>query len=83
MTLLLTADDRRELIRRARSRKSRANEDVPTRPGDPPAGWWRVVRDGHGTVGCYPDYVSRWKQRFEADRVAGLRAKYAADSRKT
>ncbi len=28
------------------------------------------------TVGCYPDYVSRWKQRFEAERLAGLRAKY-------
>ena len=27
-------------------------------------------------VGCYPDYVSRWKQRFEAERLAGLRAKY-------
>ena len=27
-------------------------------------------------VGCYPDYVSRWKQRFESQRLAGLRARY-------
>jgi transposase len=27
-------------------------------------------------VGCYPDYVSRWKQRFETERLEGLQAKY-------
>src|ERR671913_1412044 len=27
-------------------------------------------------VCCYPDYVSRWKQRFEAERLAGLNARY-------
>jgi transposase len=75
MALMLTADDRRELERRARSRKSRANEDVRR------AQVILLLADGAsfatvtGTVGCYRDYVSRWKQRFEADRVAGLRAK--------
>ena len=28
------------------------------------------------TVGCYPDYINRWKQRFETERLPGLRAKY-------
>ena len=23
-------------------------------------------------VGCYPDYINRWKQRFESERLAGL-----------
>jgi transposase len=27
-------------------------------------------------VGCYPAYVVRWKQRFEASRLAGLDARY-------
>jgi hypothetical protein len=31
-------------------------------------------------VGCYPDYVSHWKQRFETERLVGLRAKYRGQS---
>ena len=27
-------------------------------------------------VGCYPAYIARWKDRFETERLAGLRAKY-------
>ena len=27
-------------------------------------------------VGCFPDYINRWKQRFEREGLAGLRAKY-------
>ena len=27
-------------------------------------------------VGCHPAYVVRWKQRFEAARLAGLEARY-------
>jgi transposase len=27
-------------------------------------------------VSCYPDYISRWKQRFEAAGVQGLQARY-------
>ena len=27
-------------------------------------------------VGCFPDYINRWKQRFETERLPGLRAKY-------
>lgn len=28
------------------------------------------------TVGCYPDYINRWKQRFEQDGLPGLHARY-------
>jgi transposase len=75
MALTLTVDDRRELERRARSRKSRA-EDVRR------AQVILMLADGASfaqvtsTVGCYPDYINRWKQRFEAEGLAGLRAKY-------
>lgn len=75
MALELTADERTELDRRVRSRKIRAED----------ARRARVILmlargDSFSTittaVGCYPDYISRWKQRFEAERLAGLRAKY-------
>ncbi len=71
---MLTANERTELERRLRSWKIRA-EDA-----------WRAQvilmlanRDSFtaitSTVGCYPDYINRWKQRFETERLAGLRAK--------
>ena len=75
MALTLTADERTELEQRVRSRKRRA-EDVRR------AQVILMLANGESfatitaAVGCYPDYVSRWKQRFEADRVAGLRAQY-------
>src|ERR687898_2098282 len=75
MALALTSDERTELERRVRSRKIRA-EDARR------AQVILMLADGESfntitaTVGCYPDYVSRWKQRFEGERLAGLRAKY-------
>ena len=75
MALTLTASERAELERRLRSRKIRA-EDAKR------AQVILMLAKGESfaaittAVGCYPDYVSRWKQRFEAERVAGLRAKY-------
>jgi transposase len=75
MALTLTKDERTELECRVRSRKLRA-EDVRR------ARVILMLADGESfatitaAVGCYPDYVSRWKQRFEAERVPGLRAKY-------
>ena len=75
MALTLTASERAELERRVRSRKIRA-EDAKR------AQVILMLAKGESfaaittAVGCYPDYVSRWKQRFEAERVAGLRAKY-------
>ena len=71
MALTLTADERTELERRVRSRKIRA-EDARR------AQVILMLADGESfttittAVGCYPDYVSRWKQRFEAERLAGL-----------
>jgi transposase len=75
MALTLTDDERSELERRVRSRKIRAED---ARRGQVIL----MLANGESftaitaSVGCYPDYVSRWKQRFEAERVAGLRAKY-------
>jgi transposase len=79
MALSLTSDERSELERRVRSRKIRA-EDARR------AQVILMLADGESfttiraAVGCYPDYVSRWKQRFEADRVAGLQARYRGQS---
>jgi transposase len=75
MALTLTDEERTELERRVRSRKMRV-EDVRR------AHVILMLADGESfatitaAVGCYPDYVSRWKQRFETARLAGLRAKY-------
>jgi transposase len=75
MALTLTTDERQELERRARGRKIRA-EDARR------AQVILMLANGDSfstitaAVGCYPDYVSRWKQRFQADRLPGLRAKY-------
>lgn len=75
MALTLTADERQELERRVRSRKIRAEDArraqviLMLAAGEP----FSTIT---ATVGCYPDYVSRWKQRFETDRLPGLRAKY-------
>jgi len=75
MALTLTVDERSELERRTRSRKSRA-EDVRR------AQVILMLAAGESfttiatAVGCYPAYIARWKDRFEAERVAGLQAKY-------
>ena len=75
MALELTVDERSELERRTRSRKIRA-EDARR------AQVVLMLADGASfttitqTVGCYPAYVARWKDRFERERLGGLRAKY-------
>ena len=75
MALTLTVDERTELERRVRSRKIRA-EDARR------AQVILMLAEGASfttittAMGCYPDYVSRWKQRFETERLAGLQAKY-------
>ncbi len=75
MALTLTHDERAELHRRARSRKIRAEDARRAQV---------IVMLANGesftaiatSVGCYPAYIARWKGRFEAERLAGLRAKY-------
>jgi len=75
MALTLTAEERVELERRVRSRKIRAEDSRRAQV-------ILMLADGESfltitaAVRCYPDYVSRWKQRFESERLAGLRAKY-------
>ncbi len=75
MALTLTVDERTELERRLRSRKIRAEDARRARV-------ILMVADGEpfttitAALGCYPDYVTRWKRRFETERVAGLQARY-------
>ena len=75
MALTLTTDERDELERRRRSRKIRA-EDARR------ATVILMLADGasfttiSAAVACFPDYINRWKQRFEREGLAGLRAKY-------
>ena len=75
MALTLTTDERDELERRRRSRKIRA-EDARR------AAVILMLADGASftaistAVGCFPDDINRWKQRFEREGLAGLRAKY-------
>ena len=75
MALTLTTDERDELERRRRSRKIRA-EDARR------ATVILMLADGasfttiSAAVACFPDYINRWKHRFEREGLAGLRAKY-------
>jgi transposase len=75
MALTLSPDDRMELERRARSRKMRTED---TRR----AQVILMLADGvsfaaiTARLGCYPDYINRWKQRFDSEGVRGLQAKY-------
>jgi transposase len=75
MALTLSSDERTELERRVRSRKIRA-EDARR------AHVILMLADGASftaitaALGCYPDYINRWRQRFDAERLSGLRAKY-------
>jgi transposase len=75
MALTLTADERDELERRVRSRKIRAEDARRAR-----VVLMLAAGDSYGAIGaalgCYPNYISRWKHRFETDRLEGLRAKY-------
>src|SRR5207247_6204577 len=75
MVLTLTTDERTELERRVRSLKIRSED----------ARRARVIlmlanRDSYSTieatVPCFRDYINRWRRRFLADRLDGLRPRY-------
>jgi len=75
MALTLTTDERDELERRVRSLKIRSED----------ARRARVILmlangDSYSTieamVPCYRDYINRWRRRFLADRLDGLRPRY-------
>src|SRR5213594_5262531 len=75
MALTLTADERTELERRIRGLKIRAEDARRARV-------ILMLANGESysaietAVPCYRDYINRWRRRFLADRLAGLRARY-------
>ena len=75
MALTLTTDQRAELQRRVRSLKIRAEDARRARV-------ILMLADGESystieaTVPCYRDYINRWRRRFLADGLEGLRARY-------
>jgi len=75
MALTLTPDERTELQQRTRSRKIRA-EDARRAQVILMLAAGESFTTIAAAVGCYPAYITRWKDRFETERLAGLRAKY-------
>jgi transposase len=75
MALTLTIDERAELERRVRSLKIRSEDARRARV-------ILMLADGdsyttiEATVPCYRDYINRWRRRFLADGLAGLRPRY-------
>ena len=75
MALTLTTDERTELERRVRSLKIRSEDARRARVilmlanGDS----YSTIET---TVPCYRDYINRWRRRFLADRLEGLRPRY-------
>src|SRR5256885_17035237 len=75
MALTLTSDERAELQRRMRSLKIRAEDARRARV-------ILMLADGdsysmiESAIPCYRDYINRWRRRFLADRLEGLRARY-------
>jgi transposase len=79
MALTLTSDERTELQRRVRSLKIRAEDARRARV-------ILMLADGdsystiEAAIPCYRDYINRWRRRFLADRLEGLRARYRGGS---
>src|SRR6266545_2088415 len=71
----LTRQERRELERRVRSRKLRA-EDVRRARLIVMLAAGESYMSVRNALECDPGYVSRWKKRFETDRLAGLYARH-------
>jgi transposase len=72
----MSVAERRELQAKARSRVIRAEEARRARlilmlaEGES----WSVIGNA---LDCSPDYIARWKKRFEAERLAGLYARHS------
>jgi len=75
MALTLTTDERTELERRVRSLKIRSEDARRARVilmlanGDS----YSTIE---ATVPCFRDYINRWRRRFLADGIDGLRPRY-------
>src|SRR5712691_4271007 len=75
MALTLTTDDRTELERRATGRTIRAEDAKRAKV---------IVMLAEGisystieaTLWCYRDYINRWRQRFVAQGLDGLRSRH-------
>src|SRR5437762_11903744 len=79
MALTLTTDERRELERRVRSLKIRSEDARRARVilmlanGDS----YSTIE---ATVPCFRDYINRWRRRFLASRLEGLRPRYCGST---
>ncbi len=75
MALMLTNDERHELERRMRGRTIRSEDARRARV-------ILMLADGASyttierALPCYRDYINRWRRRFLADRLDGLRSKH-------
>lgn len=75
MALTLTTQEREELERRVRSHKIRSEDARRARV-------ILMLADGESystieaVVGCYRDYINRWRRRFLATGIDGLQAQY-------
>src|SRR5262252_9000920 len=79
MALTVTADERTELQRRVRSLKIRAEDARRARV-------ILMLADGESystieaVIPCYRDYINRWRRRFVAQRLDGLRSRYCGST---
>jgi transposase len=79
--ITLTDDQRDELRRHTRSRRGRAEDVRRARvilmlaAGEP----YSAIQ---AAVGCFPAYISRWKERFVRDGLAGLGSRYRGQPRR-
>ncbi len=79
MALTLTTDERVELQRRVRSLKIRSEDARRARV-------ILMLADGESystieaAIPCYRDYINRWRRRFLASRLEGLRPRYCGST---
>lgn len=71
----MTAAERNELVERARSRRGRADDARRARLMLMLAAG-QSYSEIRAALGCNGSYISRWKQRFVAERLAGLYARH-------
>src|SRR2546423_15178227 len=79
MALTLTTAERTELERRVRSLKIRSEDARRARV-------ILMLAEGESystietAIPCYRDYINRWRRRFLASRLEGLRARYCGST---
>src|SRR5262249_30530526 len=73
--IALTPEERAEIVAKARTRTGRSEDARRARVILMLAEGKTWVEIGEA-LSCSPDYIRRWKRRFEAERIAGLRSQY-------